>query len=165
MSPSSRLIVSRRGRTLKRIFCEKPAAHACSRSDDGDPSPAVLAMQRLKTRHPFCCAACVLFPKGGNRWAAAKLLKKMRTCGLRPNKFSFDCVIVSCRTGTGDEWRLALELLNDMRRSGLTVRQSEKSRPCHTRPCHAMPRPRVVGGSLWNSPGFQSVMRFSGHMR
>lgn len=59
--------------------------------------------------------------KGGRQWNAAKLLEKMKSLGLRPNKCSYDAVIHACRAGTGDEWKLALDLLDDMRRSGLTV--------------------------------------------
>lgn len=61
-------------------------------------------------------------PKGGKQWNAAKLLEKMKSLGLRPNKCSYDTVIHACRAGAGGEWRLALDLLDDMRRSGLTVR-------------------------------------------
>lgn len=59
--------------------------------------------------------------KGSNREKAESLLSEMKSIGVRPADISYDNFISAC--GMGGEWQLALNLFDEMRKSGLVVSQ------------------------------------------
>lgn len=61
-----------------------------------------------------------LLPQDANYEMASKLLQEMRSSGIEPNNISFNSAIYAC--GQRRESQLALDLIDEMRGAGLSVR-------------------------------------------